>query len=64
MTPSRTSSMPMFKLGSLCCPITARPLRSISRKIESREVKSYFIYGLALKMVATIIFANVNVQTG
>ncbi len=33
--------------------------RSISRKIESREVKRYFIYGLALKMVATIIFGLV-----
>jgi hypothetical protein len=33
--------------------------RSISRNILSREMKNYFIYGMLLKMIATIIFGLV-----
>ncbi|MDZ4809712.1 MAG: hypothetical protein SGI96_15800 [Bacteroidota bacterium] len=33
--------------------------RSIVRKIESREMRNFFIYGLVFKMIATIIFGLV-----
>lgn len=33
--------------------------RAISRKIETKEMRNYFVYGLLLKMIATIIFGLV-----